>query len=135
MSSRAKTQEPTCSESDIPGYEPPPPDPVEIAAGMLREALQLIATVALSDAENGQIVLSRMAGKSLSEIGISLHISKQAVHKRVLSIADRWPHLAAAICDKTPAAYDVADHVAILAKQHRLEKKRQEATRWMSRPN
>lgn len=121
-------------------YSDTEPDEAEeafrLAAAMVREALRLAAAVALSDAVNGGILLGRMAGLSLAEIGQKNGMTKQAVHKRVLAIAARWPALgevltgAAAHLDE-----EIAGRQAVIRTRQKTEKMRQEATRWMNRPN
>lgn len=105
------------------------------AAHMLREALRLIADVSIDDQTNGVILLSRMAGLSLAEIGSRMGMSKQAVHKRVVLIVSKWPPLADAM--NTPAAMDehMAGPVHLVRKIENDTKQRQEATRWMQRKN
>ena len=119
-----------------PGPDDKAEDEYVIAATMVREALRLAADVALSDAVNGGILLGRMAGLSLAEIGQKNGMTKQAVHKRVLTIAARWPVLgevltgAAATLDE-----EIAGRQAVIRTRQKTEKMRQEATRWMNRPN
>jgi DNA-directed RNA polymerase specialized sigma24 family protein len=106
-----------------------------LAASMTREALRLVAQVALGDAVDGGVLLGRMAGMSLAEIGQRLGMSKQAVHKRVRGMARAWPPLAAAL---TGAANPLDETVAdqdVLRTRSETERIRQEATRWMNRPN
>ena len=130
----------TPDEAAEEAYSDPEPDEAEdafaVAAAMVREALRLAAAVALSDAVNGGILLGRMAGLSLAEIGQKNGMTKQAVHKRVLTIAASWPALgevltgAAARLDE-----EIAGRQAVIRTRQKTEKMRQEATRWMNRPN
>lgn len=107
-----------------------------LAASMLREALRLIAEVSDADTEDGVILTMRFAGLSLSEIGCRRKISKQAVHKRIRSMAARWPQMEDALAQG--AGYD--EHLArqsdaILLKMQDNEKLRREKTKWMNKPN
>ena len=103
---------------------------------MVREALRLAAAVALADAVNGGILLGRMAGMSLAEIGQKNGMTKQAVHKRVLTIAARWPALGAVLTGAAaPLDEEIAGREAVIRTRQKTEKMRQEATRWMNRPN
>lgn len=106
------------------------------AAHMLREALRLIADVSIDDQTNGVILLSRMAGLSLAEIGSRMGMSKQAVHKRVMVISRQWPPLADVLTG-TAAALDeaIAGNQKIIETRNELDRIRQEATRWMNKPN
>lgn len=130
----------TPDEAAEEAYSDPEPDEAEdalrLAAAMVREALRLAAAVALSDAVNGGILLGRMAGLSLAEIGQKNGMTKQAVHKRVLTIAASWPALGAVL---TGAAArldeEIAGRQAVIRTRQKTEKRRQEATRWMNRPN
>ncbi len=107
-----------------------------LAATMAREAFRLAADVALADAVNGGILLARMAGLSLAEIGARLGMSKQAVHKRVMAMARRWPALGEVITGATaPLDEEAAGRQSFIDTYRKLEKIRQEATRWMSKPN
>ena len=119
-----------------PGPDDKTEDAYVIAATMVREALRLAADVSLSDAVNGGILLGRMAGLSLAEIGQKNGMTKQAVHKRVLTIAARWPALGE---DLTGAAAhldeEIAGRQAVIKTRQKTEKMRMEATRWMNKPN
>ena len=107
-----------------------------IAASMVREALRLAAEVALTDAVNGGILLGRMAGMSLAEIGQRQGMSKQAVHKRVLAIAGRWPPLAEVLTGAmNPLDEEIVGQQTVIKNRQQTENMRQEATRWMNRPN
>lgn len=118
-------------------YEPDEAeDAFRLAATMVREALRLAAAVALSDAVNGGILLGRMAGLSLAEIGQKNGMTKQAVHKRVLTIATSWPALGAVLTGAAaPLDEEIAGREAVIRTRQKTEKMRQEATRWMNRPN
>ena len=119
-----------------PSYDPEPPEDeaLAVAASMVREALRLVADVTLSDHTNGRILLARMAGMSLAEIGSRLGMTKQAVHKRVITIACNWPALASALTDSAPVD-DIAVDIGLMKTQEETRKIRQEATRWMNKPN
>ena len=126
--------------ADEEAYSDPEPDEAEdafaVAAAMVREALRIAAAVALSDAVNGGILLGRLAGLSLAEIGQQNGMTKQAVHKRVLTIAARWPALgevltgAAARLDE-----EIAGRQAVIRTRQKTEQMRREATSWMNKPN
>ena len=119
-----------------PSYEPEPPEDeaLAVAASMVREALRLVADVTLSDSTNGRILLARMSGMSLAEIGSRLGMTKQAVHKRVITIAYNWPALASALTDSAPVD-DVAVDISLMKTLEETRKIRQEATQWMNKPN
>lgn len=119
-----------------PSYEPEPPEDeaLAVAASMVREALRLVADVTLSDSTNGRILLARMSGMSLAEIGSRLGMTKQAVHKRVITIAYKWPALASALTDSAPVD-DVAVDIGLMKTLEETRKIRQEATQWMNKPN
>lgn len=119
-----------------PSYDPEPPEDeaLAVAASMVREALRLVADVTLSDSTNGRILLARMSGMSLAEIGSRLGMTKQAVHKRVITIACNWPALASALTDSAPVD-DIAVDIGLMKTQEETRKIRQEATRWMNKPN
>ena len=116
--------------------EEKPDDSFSAAASMLREALRLIAEVLEDDADDGAILAWRFAGLSMAEIGGRLGMTKQAVHKRIRNIAQRWPSLGKAISGATaPLDERIVGKVSIVENYQKLEKIRQEATRWMNKPN
>jgi hypothetical protein len=121
----------------IPAPEPKEyeDDPFNIAAGMVREVIRLLADVATPDYVNGMIVLNRMAGLSLAETGSKLGMSKQAVHKRIIAIITKWPQLADALTDRAPLDEDMTGKIQVLKTMEEDNKIRQEVTRWMNRPN
>lgn len=130
----------TPDESAEASYDDPSPDEAEdafrIAAAMVREALRLAAAVALADAVNGGILLGRMAGMSLAEIGQKNGMTKQAIHKRVCAISVRWPALGEVLTGAAvPLDEEIAGRQAVIRTRQKTEKMRQEATRWMNRPN
>lgn len=131
----------TPDESAGPPYGADPAEPgadeaYAVAASMVREALRLAADVALDDAVNGGVLLGRMAGLSLAEIGGRLGMTKQAVHKRVLAISQRWPHLGEAIGGAAaPLDEEAVGTRVIVENIRKIERTRQEATRWMNKPN
>lgn len=106
------------------------------AAAMTREALRLVAEVFCADAEDGIVLLLRFAGLSLAQIGERRGMSKQAVHKRILSMASKWPQLADALA--STANYDEAlagMEIAMAKRLHEIHAKRKDLTRWMNRQN
>ncbi len=106
-----------------------------VAASMVREALRLAALVALSDPVNGGILLGRMAGLSLSEIGQRSHMTKQAVHKRIVAIGRRFPALAGVLTGSPTALDETVACAGVDRTMKETEHIRQEATRWMNRAN
>lgn len=112
----------------------PPLTDFDRAATMLRESLRIIGEVCFTDRLAGMIVLWRMSGLSLAEIGARCRMSKQAVHKRIRIIAERWPMLSTAIDGDTPPydphAAGPLDTAKAAAKDAAT---RQSASAWMHR--
>lgn len=107
-----------------------------MAASMLRESLRLISEVFLSDASDGIILLLRFSGMSLAQIGDKRGMSKQAVHKRIVNMARKWPQLADALINTADYDAELAGHEIKVTQTIQATNARwREATRWMNRQN
>ncbi len=111
-------------------------DAFRLAASMLRESLRLIAEVFMSDASDGIILLLRFSGMSLAQIGDKRGMSKQAIHKRIVKMARKWPQLADALINTADYDADLAGHEIRVTQTIQATNARwREATRWMNRQN
>jgi hypothetical protein len=111
-------------------------DAFRLAASMLRESLRLIAEVFMSDASDGIILLLRFSGMSLAQIGDKRGMSKQAIHKRIVNMARKWPQLADALINTADYDADLAGHEIRVTQTIQATNARwREATRWMNRQN
>lgn len=107
-----------------------------MAASMLRESLRLIAEVFMSDASDGIILLLRFSGMSLAQIGDKRGMSKQAIHKRIVNMAHKWPQLADALINTADYDAKLAGHEIRVTQTIQATNARwREATRWMNRQN
>ena len=125
----------TTPAEDRPPWDDERDELLPVAASMVREALRLAATVALADPVNGGILLGRMAGMSLSEIGMRNRMTKQAVHKRIVAIARRFPALAGVLTGSSTALDETVACARVDRTMKETEHIRQEATRWLNRAN
>lgn len=113
-----------------------PDDAFRLAASMLRESLRIIAEVFMSDASDGIILLLRFSGMSLAQIGDKRGMSKQAVHKRIVNMARKWPQLAEALISTADYDAELAGHEMKVTQTIQATNARwREATRWMNRQN
>jgi hypothetical protein len=111
-------------------------DAFRLAASMLRESLRLIAEVFMSDASDGIILLLRFSGMSLAQIGDKRGMSKQAIHKRIVNMARKWPQLADALINTADYDADLAGHEIRVTQTIQATNARwRAATRWMNRQN
>jgi predicted DNA-binding protein YlxM (UPF0122 family) len=111
-------------------------DAFRLAASMLRESLRLIAEVFMSDASDGIILLLRFSGMSLAQIGDKRGMSKQAIHKRIVNMAHKWPQLADALISTADYDAELAGHEIRVTQTIQATNARwREATRWMNRQN
>ena len=125
----------TTPAEDRPPWDDERDELLPVAASMVREALRLAALVALSDPVNGGILLGRMAGMSLSEIGMRNRMTKQAVHKRIVAIGRRFPALAGVLTGSPSALDETVACARVDQTMRETEHIRQEATRWLTRAN